>query len=73
MHSHFWKKNLHPADHGWGIPGALDANQIFFKVDKSLHFLWNVKHFSNLLDNIRIGLFEIYGFSHSFQMKNSVV
>ena len=47
--------------------------EIFFKVDKSWHFLWNVKHFSMFLGNIRIAKFEIYGLSHSIQMKNKVV
>ena len=28
--------------------------EIFFKVDKSWRFLWNVKHFSVFLENIRI-------------------
>ena len=49
------KKNIHTADHGWGVPGALDTNRnIFFKVGKSWHFLWIVKHFSMFLENIRI-------------------
>ena len=25
------KNNLNTADHGWGIPGALDANRIFLR------------------------------------------
>ena len=28
--------------------------EIFYKVDESWHFLWNVKHFSMFLENIRI-------------------
>ena len=48
------KKNIHTADQGWGIPGALDANRNIFKVDKSWHFLWNVKHFAMFSEKIRI-------------------
>ena len=48
------KKNIHTADHGWGIPGALDANRNVFYGRQSWHFLCNVKYFSMFLENIRI-------------------
>ena len=47
--------------------------EIFSKVDKSWHFLWNDKNFSRFVENNRIANFEIHVLSHSIQMKNWVV
>ena len=47
--------------------------EIFSKVNKRGHFLWNDEHFSKFAENNRIVQFEIHVLSHSIQMNNWVV